>query len=145
MSALLTTTVRARGYLLLEALISGVIVAVGLLGVAVQLGAARDAEVRAERRGIAAVVAKAGIDERRAQPFARLVESDVTDTVVVGGGSYTRRVSIRRGSDRMAVAVDGLPTVYFMPFSQIVVDVSFGDRRPVVVRLETRVYEEDAP
>jgi type II secretory pathway pseudopilin PulG len=140
----------ARAYLLLEAMVSGAIVAVGLLGVAVQLGAARDAEIRAERRGVATVLAKAAIDERRALPFNRLAEGDVVDNVQAGGGTYTRRVAIRQGEDRLTVDVADIDfdihaTNYGVRFKQIVVDISFGDRRPVVVRLESRVYEEPSP
>lgn len=140
----MTTTRRARGYLLLEAMVSGAIVAVALLGVVVQLGAARDAEVRAERRGVATVLAKAVLDNRRNLPFARLEDGDVTDVVNNGAGSYTRRVSIRSGEDRLNI-VDafGLATNYGVPFKQIVVDISFGDRRPVVLRLESRVYQDN--
>lgn len=145
------STAAARGYLLLEAMVSGAIVAVGLLGIAVQLGAARDAEVRAERRGVATVLAKAAIDEKRALPFDRLVNGAVSDVVKAGGGSYARRVDIRSGEDRLSINVvdpfggaDHL-TDYGVPFKQIVVDVSFGDRRPVIVRLESRIYQEGGP
>ena len=140
-----------RGYLLLEAMVSGAIVAVGLMGIAVQLGAARDAEVRAERRGVAVALAKAAIDEKRALPFDRLVNGAVSDVVKAGGGSYTRRVDIRGGEDRLTInIVDpfGGPdhaTNYGVPFKQVVVDISFGDRSPVIVRLESRVYQENAP
>lgn len=147
----MTNSSSTRAYLLLEAMVSGAIVAVGLLGIAVQLGAARDAEVRAERRGTATVLAKGALDAKRALPFDRLGDDhDEVDVVTGVGGVYTRRVAIRKGEDRLTVDVADIEgdlhaTNYAAPFKQITVDVSFGDRRPVVVRLESRIYDEAGP
>lgn len=131
---------RARGYILLEAMVTGAIVAVMLMGVVNLLGAARDDEVRAARKAIASDLALGRLAQLQGKGYAALTAG--TTTLVVtpeGGGRYDVKTTLTAGSESVSVPAPTGTTVNVRYF-QADVDVSFGTP-PRGVHVQGRVYE----
>jgi type II secretory pathway pseudopilin PulG len=89
-----------RGYLLIEAVLTGVIVASLLTAVLVQLGGARDEQIIAQRRAVAARLAAGRVQALQATGFDALPVGTTSARVQVArGGTYELVTNVTAGAD----------------------------------------------
>jgi Tfp pilus assembly protein FimT len=131
---------RARGYILLEAMVTGAIVAVMLMSVINLLGAARDDEVRAARRAIASDLALGRLAQLQGRGYAELSAGTTTTSVSPpGGGQYQVRTVLTAGSDSVAVAAPTGTTVT-VQYLEANIEVTFGTP-PRGANVQGRIYQ----
>jgi hypothetical protein len=131
---------RARAYLLIEAAVTGVIVAVMIMGLVNLLGSARDDEIRAARKAVASDIALGHLGQLTARGYERLAAGTTTQTVQpANSGRYEVTTVLTGGSDNVAVAAPTSATVNVRYFDARV-EVKFGTPARTVA-VQGRIYE----
>lgn len=139
-----------RGYIMLEALIGGALVGAVLIGLFAAIGDARAEAIRQSRTMSAEQLIVRELEELRTHPFANVSTTLVVGglgtsaiaggerTVVLGNGRYTINRQVTPGTENVTTSVP-----LSLPFSDIVVTVSFPDRQGTrSMSARTRLYRE---
>lgn len=129
---------RRSGYILLETVVSGVIVATAVIGLLGQLGNARVSGIAASREQTAARLAAAELEAKRGQ-VATVAPGTSIRTAQVGKGSYKVVTTV---SDEQLDTIPGPGGLVLQPrYLEVKTVVAFRvDGRERTARASTRLY-----
>jgi hypothetical protein len=140
------TCVRARAYVMLEALVGGALLATVLLGLVGQIGEARAESTRQSRRITAQQLLMRELEELRALPFSVVSTNVAIDgigagdrVITVGNGRYRVQRVVSANQTETVQTSGSISVIY----RTVTVTVSFPDRvGNEQVTGVTRIYSE---